>query len=56
MQMFRSDVEKIVGVIGSREGVSHASVSRYELGVVVLAGVLVGAEEQHMLAEVRETG
>lgn len=51
----RRDVEVKVGELGRRERVGRAAVLVDELVVRVLLRVLLGAQEQHVLQEVRQT-
>ena len=52
--MFRGHVEVVVGVVTASEGVEAAAVLTQELAVLVLVREPVRAEEQHVLAEVRQ--
>ena len=52
--MFRGHVEVVVGVVTAGEGVEAAAVLTQELAVLVLVREPVRAEEEHVLAEVRQ--
>lgn len=49
------DIKVIVGVVFTSCRVLHASMRLDELGVVVLLGELLGAQEEHMLTKVRQS-
>ena len=55
-QLLRHDVEVVVGVVRAGVGVAAAAVLAEELGVLVLQRVLLRAQEEHVLAKVRQTG
>ena len=54
LEVSGGDLEVIVGVLGGRVGVCGAGVVFDELHENVLARVLLGAHEEHVLAEVRQ--
>ncbi len=47
--MLRRNVEVIVGVVPGRVSVAPAAVVIQEFAVLVLVGILLGAQEQHVL-------
>ena len=46
------NVKVVVGVLAAGEGVGAAGVLAQKLAVLVLFGILLGAQEEHVLAEV----
>lgn len=54
--MLVGNIEVVVCVLSAGEGVGAAGVLAQELAVLVLFGVLLGSQEQHVLAEVGQAG
>lgn len=52
--MLVGHVEVVVGVLAAGEGVGAACVLAQELAVLILLGVLLGSQEEHVLTEVCE--
>lgn len=47
-------IEVVVGVFSAGEGVGAACVFAQELAVLILLGVLLRSQEQHVFTEVRQ--
>ena len=54
LEMGRVDVEEVVGVVAGGVGVGAAAVGGYERLVAIDLRVFLGADEQHVLQEVRQ--
>ena len=54
-QVLMGHVKVIIGVLPTGKGIGAARVLTEELAVLILLGVLLCSQEQHVLAEMRKT-
>ncbi len=55
LQMLMGYIKVVIGVLSTGEGIGAAGVLAQKLTVLVLFGVLLGSQKQHVLTEVGQS-